>query len=291
MNQLPIEPQRPPSLLDDVGIGAGTYRCQSTGYSRTKSEFEIRVGNFIAESNNLNHNLSSVISGINHEVSPWLGGALNTLSRLKRDLIRDFSKELSTAQDRPVYGKVLGKIDAVMEALNQASNIMKTISQNIKRLKQHAVEKAVLYDTVRSWFSIVFVSDTIKGALEDHQIEVDAKSLQFATLHSPMLLTQVFLNLVKNSIDHNPHMLDTLRIKVYGHNGCLIIEDNGKGVSPEILRTLFVPEVTTKNDGDIHGLGLYLCREYCHTMGAEITAENAPSSGLKLRIAFPLRLS
>ena len=124
-------------------------------------------------------------------------------------------------------------------------------------------------NTVRSWFSVIFINDTIKGVLDQTQIIIDEPSLSFLAWHSPMLLSQVFLNLVKNSIDHNPKMIHTLQIRIYGEKDALIIEDNGVGVKNSLLQVLFVPEVTTKIDGDLHGLGLAICKEYCTIMGAD----------------------
>lgn len=265
-----------------------SYKCISSGYERTRSEIEFDVSEFIAESNDFNQNLANVISGINHEVAPWLGGAINTIARLKRDLIKSSEK-----CERPcVFNKRWNKkIESVLTALHQATEVMATISHNVKRLKRHTVEKTSVLNTVRSWFSVIFVNDTIKGAIEKEQVEIEEASLSFEALHSPMLLAQVFLNLVKNSIDHNPDSLPELKIRIYGECDRLVIEDNGKGVSDETCYQLFVPEVTTKTDGGIHGLGLASCKQYCEMMGAAITAENIKPHGLKLVITFAQALS
>jgi signal transduction histidine kinase len=252
-------------------------------YQKTKSEVNINVGEFIADSNSFNHNLSNVISGINHEVAPWLGGALNTIARLKREMVRELA--IRGSYDG-VEQKWLRKLDTVSEALLQASEIMATVSLNVKRLKKHSVEKTSILNTVQSWFTIIFVNDTIKTALNRNQIVIDKDSLTFNAWHSPMLLSQVFLNLVKNAIDHNPQCLELLTIRIYGMLDTLIIEDNGTGVSESILCSIFIPEVTTKVDHDLHGLGLAICKEYCTIMGADIFAENAQPHGLRLRIKF-----
>ena len=252
-------------------------------YQKTKSEVNLNVGEFIADSNSFNHNLSNVISGINHEVAPWLGGAINTIARLKREIVRELAAHGSY---HGMESKWLNKLDSVTEALHQASDIMATVSLNVKRLKKHSVEKTSILNTVRSWFTIIFVNDTIKTALNRHQIIIDEESLTFDAWHSPMLLSQVFLNLVKNAIDHNPQCLDLLTIRIYGLAEALVIEDNGTGVSESILCSIFIPEVTTKVDHDLHGLGLAICKEYCTIMGADIVAENAQPHGLRLRIRF-----
>lgn len=250
---------------------------------QSKQEINLNVSNFIADSNSFNHNLVNVVSGINHEVSPWLGGAVNTIARLKKEMVRELMKCPSCQESKE---KWLEKLEGVLIALSQAAEIMAMVSFNVKRLKKHTVEKTSVLNTVRSWFSVIFINDTIKGVLDQTQIIIDEPSLSFLAWHSPMLLSQVFLNLVKNSIDHNPKMIHTLQIRIYGGKDALIIEDNGVGVKNSLLQSLFVPEVTTKIDGDLHGLGLAICKEYCTIMGADISAENVKTHGLRVRIRF-----
>lgn len=257
-----------------------------SGYQRTRSEIDLAVDEYIVESNSVTHNLANVISGINHEVSPWIGGAINTLARLKREFASLPNEPQDAQETEALYQKWIGKIEGVLDALTQATEVMSTVSQNIKRLKHHTVEKTSILNTVRSWFTVIFMNDTIKGAIEKQQVEIDELSLSFEALHSPMLLSQVFLNLVKNSIDHNPNLLEELRIRIYGDDEALIIEDNGIGVTPSILNHLFTNQVTTKTDGEIHGLGLAICKEYCSIMAASIAAEPAEPTGLRLRIRF-----
>jgi signal transduction histidine kinase len=247
------------------------------------TEIHLNVGKSIVASNSFNHNLVNVVSGINHEVSPWLGGAINTIARLRKEMNKEL---LKCPQCKDVKKNWLEKLQGVSDALNQATEVMAMVSFNVKRLRKHTVEKTSILNTVKSWFSIIFVNDTIKGAVCQKQILIEGPSLSFSAWHSPMFLSQVFLNLVKNSIDHNPKTLASLRIRIYGKNNCLIIEDNGTGVEPSILASLFIPEVTTKPDRDLHGLGLAICKEYCKIQGADIFAENVKPHGLRIRIRF-----
>ena len=250
---------------------------------QSKKKINLDVSDFIVDSNSFNHNLVNVISGINHEVSPWLGGAVNTIARLKKEMVRELMK---CPKCQEAKEKWLEKLEGILVALSHAAEIMAMVSFNVKRLKKHTVEKTSVLNTVRSWFSVIFINDTIKGVLDQKQILIDEPSLSFLAWHSPMLLSQVFLNLVKNSIDHNPKTLSTLQVKIYGEKDTLVIEDNGVGVRRSLLQSLFIPEVTTKIDGDLHGLGLAICKEYCTIMGADISAENASPHGLRVCIRF-----
>lgn len=232
----------------------------------------------IVNNSNFNHNLANVVAGINHELSPWIGGTINILTSLKERLASEAFEHKA---------RFMTKIDLALEALKQSAKIMSVVSKNIKHLKLHSNDKSNLKATVESWIGILFINEVIKRNIEFDQIEVDYKSIDFEITHSPMLLSQVFLNLIKNTIDHNPKFLSTIKIKIHGvDDRILVIEDNGKGVSDDMLPKLFYPEVTTKNDGEIHGLGLSICKEYCKLMCASITAEQVTDGGLRFYIEF-----
>jgi two-component system nitrogen regulation sensor histidine kinase GlnL len=65
----------------------------------------------------------------------------------------------------------------------------------------------------------------------------------------------------------------------------VIVEDNGSGVSPEILPKLFTPFVTTKAQGT--GLGLSLARKYVEAHGGTVSL--APlQQGTRAEIRLPL---
>lgn len=234
----------------------------------------------IVRSTGFAHNLVNVVAGINHELSPWLGGAINVLTIVLRNMERD-----TTCPNSAVYIK---KIKTTIDALNQASTIMSVVSKNVKHLKNHSNEIGNLKTTVSSWLRFNFLNEEIRRCLEQDQIVIDPESLDFNALHSPMLLSQVFLNLIKNSIEHNQKMLNDLTIKIYGKgNSVLVFEDNGKGVDSETFDCLFNYQVTSKlESGEIHGLGLAICFEYCRIMGATLHAERVTPSGLRFYLVF-----
>jgi len=55
---------------------------------------------------------------------------------------------------------------------------------------------------------------------------------------------------------------------------CLSISDNGTGISPDVLKTIGKPFVTTKENGT--GLGLPVCYRVADRHGAKINVETSP---------------
>ena len=234
----------------------------------------------IVRSTGFAHNLVNVVAGINHELSPWLGGAINVLTLVLKSIEED-----CTCEHRTAYVK---KLKTTIDALNQATTIMAVVSKNVKHLKSHSNDVSNLKTTVTSWLRFNFLNEEIRRCIEQDQIVVEPNSLDFEVLHSPMLLSQVFLNLIKNSIEHNQKTLDDLVIKIYGQgDNVLVLEDNGKGVDSDTFDCLFNYQVTSKREsGEIHGLGLAICFEYCRIMGATLHAEKVEPTGLRFYIVF-----
>lgn len=244
-------------------------------YEDLLKEYEKKLLNHIQEEKlrrlrdaaSVTHHLSNIISGMNHELSPWIGGIKNKISRLA-------SKNKSSVLSIDV---LTSKLDDIYKACDSMNMILNNLSRDIKKVQKYNNFDSCLLDTVTSWIRLTITDRSIKEDISEDNFHIDKDSLNFSCNHAPMLLSQVVLNLVKNSIDHNNDMLDTLIIRIRGdpNTKCLIYEDNGRGIPDEQLESIFKPGLTTKeHDKELHGIGLSLCQDYCLTMGAVILAED-----------------
>jgi len=89
----------------------------------------------------------------------------------------------------------------------------------------------------------------------------------------------VFTNLIRNSIDAIGKIKDgKILIKSREDDKFIIVEiqDNGPGISIELLSRLFEPLVTTKLQGT--GLGLSTCKNILEQHGGKINATNNPTT-------------
>ncbi|MBU1077534.1 MAG: hypothetical protein KKH98_09595, partial [Spirochaetes bacterium] len=64
----------------------------------------------------------------------------------------------------------------------------------------------------------------------------------------------------------------------------LEIEDNGKGIPPDIMEKIFDPYFTTKKDGT--GLGLSIVEKIITEHNAKIKCESVADKGAKFTIEF-----
>lgn len=245
-------------------------------YERLLCEYEEKLKNIIEEEKqrrtreaaSMTHHISNVIGGMNHELSPWIGGIKNKISRLS-------SKSRSTVISLP---EIAVKLTDIIKACDSMSLILDSLSKDIKKVQNYDTFNSNILDTILSWVHLTISDRSIKESISEENFIIDKPSLSFNCNHSPLLLSQVVLNLVKNSIDHNGHMLETLKIRISGEPEMksLVYEDNGRGIPESELTSIFETGVTTKNnDKEIHGLGLSLCQDYCFTMDAVIIAEQS----------------
>jgi signal transduction histidine kinase len=108
----------------------------------------------------------------------------------------------------------------------------------------------------------------------------------------PHQLMQVFLNLILNAEQAIRESRDrgTLRIRL-GHTGDVLwatFQDDGPGISPEILPNIFDPFYTTKRPGRGTGLGLSICKAVLKEHGGNVEAASAPGGGAVFTVTLPL---
>ncbi|ABI70755.1 sensor histidine kinase [Shewanella frigidimarina] len=104
-------------------------------------------------------------------------------------------------------------------------------------------------------------------------------------------LEQVFINLLKNAHESGAET-DTVSITfeevTHPINGLLVkVEDQGSGMSSEVLSQALLPFYSTKQSGT--GIGLPLCREIIEAHGGRISMQNRPEGGLSVKVWLPVQ--
>jgi len=78
-----------------------------------------------------------------------------------------------------------------------------------------------------------------------------------------------------------------VRFAVTGDELQIEVEDTGRGIAPEIARSLFQPFAT---HGKAHGtgLGLTICKRIVEDHGGKIAARSTPGKGATFIVTLPL---
>ena len=103
------------------------------------------------------------------------------------------------------------------------------------------------------------------------------------------LLAQVFINIIKNSVEaFNSNTTDNeIVINAFRDNDgriLMTIYDNGPGMQADILEKIFIPFFTTKESGS--GIGLSLSRQIMRLHNGNITCDSTPGSGTTFTMIF-----
>jgi nitrogen fixation/metabolism regulation signal transduction histidine kinase len=103
------------------------------------------------------------------------------------------------------------------------------------------------------------------------------------------LLAQVFINVVKNSIEAFDSKKQGNAISITaGKNPdgriVLTVQDNGQGMDADTLEKIFIPFFTTKESGS--GIGLSLSRQIIRIHNGNITCDSSPGMGTTISMIF-----
>jgi PAS domain S-box-containing protein len=111
-------------------------------------------------------------------------------------------------------------------------------------------------------------------------------------LGDPHQLMQVFLNLIVNAEQAIREARDrgTIRIRLGKTENSVwaSFQDDGLGIPPESLRSIFDPFYTTKRPGRGTGLGLSICKAVVKEHNGTVEAENAPGGGAAFTVSLPV---
>ncbi len=102
------------------------------------------------------------------------------------------------------------------------------------------------------------------------------------------LLHRVVANLLDNELKHLPASCTvSITLRAYKERAALILEDDGPGFDPEIVRRIFEQRVKGENSNG-HGLGLAFVDAVVRAHGGSVTAANRQQGGARLSIAWPI---
>ncbi len=127
--------------------------------------------------------------------------------------------------------------------------------------------------------------------LHESKVEVERRfTSDGATVRGmPEQLVQVFVNLVTNAC----HAMSegqgclTLSTLVEGEHVVVCLEDDGCGIPPENLASVFTPFFTTKGAGKGTGLGLSIVKNILDGHNAQIGVEARAERGTRFTLRFP----
>ena len=105
-------------------------------------------------------------------------------------------------------------------------------------------------------------------------------------------MQQVFLNLIKNALDalgSTGHVwINAQRTTAPGEPLLeIVVEDDGPGIAPEVVKKIFDPFFTTKDVGKGSGLGLFVVYDIIESHGGHISVDSRLGNGTSFVLWLP----
>ncbi len=224
------------------------------------------------ESERLNA-LTLLAAGVAHEI----GNPLNSLDIHLQLLNRKIRKLPS--------GERLGLTEHVRTARQEIQRL-----DTILRQFLHAVRPTTPRRESRDLNAVLHQTLTLlepEIASRHIAVELDLSEKLPAALIDPDQFQQVFYNLLRNSYQaiSGENGLIEIRTRSTETDFIIAISDNGTGIPPENMGSLFEPYRTTKSSGT--GLGLLIVRRIIREHGGEIEIQSQPDEGTNILIHLP----
>ena len=235
--------------------------------TRTRAEAEETL-----ESERLNA-LTLLAAGVAHEI----GNPLNSLD-IHLQLLERRLRKLPPG-DREALGEHLTTARGEIRRLD---SILRQFLQAV-RPSMPQREPCDIHELIRDSVKLLEPELTSRNIA----VELDFQSgMPAASLDGPQF-QQVFYNLLRNAYQAlvGADARITIHTRFNDYEFIVIIEDNGSGISPEHMGSLFEPYRTTKASGT--GLGLLIVRRIVREHGGEIAVESEEDEGTRVIIHLP----
>ena len=158
-------------------------------------------------------------------------------------------------------------------------SVTKIDSGQVKILKTPTVLEELI-DSVMLKFKKRYPTQKVKIELPDDMVIIPMDAI---------LIEQVIINILENAVQHAKGMTALiLRVSTLGNRAIFEIKDNGCGINPKHLETLFTGYYTSENDvvdgqKKNAGIGLSVCSSIIKAHGGTISAENIKTGGAVFR--------
>jgi len=265
-------------------VAAGDYsvRIPSSNFdeiSELAGDFNSMVGKLndsMDEIETLENRRRQFMADVSHELRTPLTTIRGIIEGMSNDMISEEEKE-----------KGLGL------ASNEARRLIRLVNENLdyEKIRSNQIE------LLKQEIQLVELFEIIKDQLEDIAAERNNQILITAapdvTLHADYdRLTQVLINITKNSIQFTENGKISLRGYTAGEKVIIEIEDTGIGIDPEEIEQIWsrfykaIVSRTTNPYGEF-GLGLSIVKQLVTMHNGTIDVTSEKGHGTKFTITLP----
>jgi two-component system, NtrC family, nitrogen regulation sensor histidine kinase NtrY len=248
------------TATDEIGIMVKEYNSMLFKLSESKIELE---------QTQREKAWREIAQQVAHEIKNPLTPMKLTLQQLERAL-RDGNGSLE--KTRKAIATLLAQVDTLNDIASSFSGFARMPEPVIIRLDLVSLIKRVI--DLHSPTGDIAFKTSVKEAI---------------VLGDEQLLSRTFSNLILNGLQSgNPGQATRVSVSLHRENNKIRIrvEDNGRGIDPEIADRIFLPHFSTKKSGS--GLGLAISRQAIHQMNGTIHFQSRIGKGTTFVIELPV---
>lgn len=264
-------------LIGSEGEMLGYVKILRDLTERKKSEDAIKK--YIKELEDLNTHKENVLAIVSHDLRSPLSGIIGTAEYLKKNLDRLESSKAKEMLD------LLQK--TAVDELNMLDNLVEWA--RIKYASEvFSPTKIVLYDYVEKVFESLNEMASLNAIKLNNEIIPDT-----TVFADGKMLISVFQNILSNAIKHSlPEGEISVLAKIEAEIIIIQIKDSGIGMSKDVQKTLFTPQMSTlskaRKDNKGAGIGLLLVKGFLERNDGEIWVESEEGKGTSFYFTLPL---
>ncbi len=212
----------------------------------------------------------------------FAGGIAHDFNNLLTSIMGNVSLARTEYNHDEKLINILNDIEQISGTIRDLSRQLLTFSRGGEPIRKPVNLKNLLKETATMTLSGASVTFTLEYPDDLWNIQADESQIR-----------QVVNNLIINalqSMDSDGKIL----IKAWNGEGeageenswvCLAVEDNGSGISPEVMSRIFDPYYTTRDKG--HGLGLAVSYSIIRRHSGDIRADSTPGKGSRFTVRLP----
>ena len=223
---------------------------------------------------------------------------------VRADLLRAMSHDIRTP-----LTSIVGNTAAVLEdtgALNDAQkrSLLQDVNEDAQwliRMVENILSITRIRDGAGELVTEAEAAEEIIGAaaqkfskrFRQTAVSVEAPDEVLMVPMDATLIQQVILNLMENAVIHGGAKQVRLSVGRDGKNACFSVSDDGCGIPPDRLATIFSGTGAVRSGGSDGkknmGIGLSVCNSIIKAHGGTMTAENLPDGGARFRFTLPFK--
>lgn len=213
--------------------------------------------------------LGEMASSIFHELNTPLGISIASLELFKMDL-----EDVSNTSVKQTLESHLANLETGLTRMIQISEGIHNFCRNTQD-QYNTVNLTVLLDQVLSYYGHLLHKNQIKIS-----IKIDSEISDFNVVCKHALISQVFVNLLKNAkdaLESQSVFNKWIKVEFYNRQDSVEIRfiDGGPGIPMNIQNKIFDHFFTTKEIGKGTGIGLSFCKKVISQHNGSLTIDNS----------------